>query len=75
MFYSRIFVQLLASEEHVDLFSNGLKVPEMIAFPNRRNLHNYNIKNGSIIVNVTMVFNEYLELPHVSMGDDALSEA
>ena len=66
---------MLHSEEHVDLFLNGLKVSKEIFFLDRRNLHNHDIKNGCIIVNVTMALNEDLELAHASMGDDTLTKA
>lgn len=38
------------------------------------NLHSHDIKNGCIIVNVTMVLNEDLELPHASIRMDTLSK-
>ena len=66
---------MLGSEEHANLFLNGLKVTKEIYFLDRRNLHHCIIKNGCLIVNVTMVFNEYIDFPHASIGVDTLSEA
>ena len=66
---------MIGSKEHFDLFLDGLKVSNVIYFPKRKNLHNHEIKNGCIVVNVTMVFSDDIELTHASMGDDTLLEA
>jgi hypothetical protein len=63
------------TQQCVDLLLNGLKVAEGISFPERNFLHNININEGCIIVNVTKSLNASLPLPYRSEGADTLSEA
>ena len=64
----------LGSQQCVDLLLNGLKVVEGISFSERKILHNIDIHDGCIIINVTKVLNAYLQIPYPSEGANTLSK-
>ena len=61
-------LRMLSSKYYANFILDGLKVAEGISYLDRKQLHNNNIKHGCVVINVTNVFNEYIQFLHASKG-------
>ena len=55
-------------QQCMELFLNGLKVSKGISLPERNILHNIDIHDGCIIINVNIALNEDHQFPYPSQG-------